>query len=276
MLSDRKIIAIGDVQGCLESLDALLERLPQDIPLLFLGDIVNRGPDSLGVLRRVMALGERAQTLLGNHDLHLLAVAAGVREPHPKDTITPILEAPDSEALLDWVRSRPLLIDTEDALFVHAGIHPLWDEPCAKAQAKAVEERLQSPQWRDELKTMYGNSNWSPELDGSLRVQAVLNALTRLRYVDKKTGKPDYHYKDNPQVTPTHLVPWFEYAQRTPIQKPIVFGHWSTLGLVNRPNVLALDTGCLWGGALTAAILPKREIISIPCPCWSNPLAFKK
>lgn len=268
------VIAIGDVQGCLPSLEALLERLPKDVPLVFVGDLVNRGPDSLGTLRRIISLGDRARCVLGNHDLHLLAVHAGVRRMSRKDTIADILGASDAEDLLDFLRTRPLMIEDEDAVFVHAGVHPTWDVETARSQARLVEERLRSPEWREELFSMYGDADWAPDLPEEKRLQAVLNSFTRIRLVDEKTGVPDYRLKDNPQKTPAGFVPWFDYEHRVKWDKPIVFGHWSTLGLVNRPDVVAIDTGCLWGGSLTAVRLPERSFTVEVCPCYQDPLAY--
>ena len=171
--------AIGDLQGCLESLDGLLEQLPEDAPLIFLGDLVNRGPESLATLRRVAGLGSRARCLLGNHDLHLLAVAAGASKVHKKDTIGEIFEAPDADELIEWLRHQSIMIETEDAVFVHAGVHPLWTLEKARGLAREAEAVLSGPDWKAMLQQMYGNSDWDDGLKGGERMQAILNCFTR-------------------------------------------------------------------------------------------------
>lgn len=270
----KNAIAIGDLQGCPAPLHRLLDVLPQTDNLVFLGDLVNRGPDSLGVLRAVMAMGDRARVVLGNHDLHLLAVVAGVRPPTRKDTIQDILEAPDRDAIIDWLRHQPLLIEDDDAFYVHAGIHPLWTGEKAMALAREVEGFLQRDDWDQQLKEMYGALNWDDALEGPDRIQAVLNVLTRMRYVNTETGLLDFAAKGAPQKTPAPLIPWFEDPRRIDLGKPVVFGHWSTLGLLNRPDVLCLDTGALWGGKLTGARAHDRAVWQIDCEQTADPFAF--
>lgn len=206
--------AIGDLQGCLESLDGLLEQLPEDAPLIFLGDLVNRGPESLATLRRVAGLGSRARCLLGNHDLHLLAVAAGASKVHKKDTIGEIFEAPDADELIEWLRHQSIMIETEDAVFVHAGVHPLWTLEKARGLAREAEAVLSGPDWKAMLQQMYGNSDWDDGLKGGERMQAILNCFTRMRFVDKKTAELDFKQKEDTGSAPKHLIPWFEYSKR--------------------------------------------------------------
>ncbi len=273
---ERPFYVIGDLQGCLESLDQLLERLPTEGDLIFVGDLINRGPDSLGTLRRVISLGPRAEVVLGNHDLHLLACAAGVGKVHKKDTIQPILDAPDAEALLDWLRTRPLMLERGGIVIVHAGIHPKWTLEAARAHAREAEQMLASKKWRKKLAKMYGGLDWSEKLEGPLRIQAILNAFTRMRFVHRDTGALNFEFKEGLDSVSEEWIPWFKYKNRLNADVPICFGHWSMLGLINEPNLIATDTGCLWGGSLTAVRFPDREVTSIACPCWADPFAFKK
>jgi bis(5'-nucleosyl)-tetraphosphatase (symmetrical) len=266
------LIAIGDLQGCAGSLDLLLARLPGGARLVFVGDLVNRGPNSLGTLRRVRALGERAVAILGNHDLHLLAVAAGIRSVHDDDTMQDILDAPDASELLDWVRSRPMAHFEEGALFVHAGVLPQWDVAQTLALAGEVEARLRAPDYRAFLATMYGNRPlaWSADLLGADRLRCILNALTRIRFVSLE-GAMDLKLKGSLSSAPPGWVPWFEHPQRATRGTPIVFGHWSTLGLMLREDALGIDTGCVWGGRLTALHWPDRAVLQVDCPPCRGP-----
>ena len=268
------LIAIGDLQGCAGSLERLLARLPPGEPLVFVGDLVNRGPDSLGTLRRVRGLGERAVAILGNHDLHLLAVAAGIRPLHNDDTMQDILDAPDSAELLDWVRSRPMAHFAEGALFVHAGVLPQWDVAQTLALAGEVEARLRAPDYRDFLATMYGNRPlaWQPQLQGADRLRCILNALTRMRFLSHE-GAMDLKLKGSIASAPAGWTPWFDHPQRATRGTTVVFGHWSTLGLMMREDVIGIDTGCVWGGRLTALRWPSREIVQVECPQTRKPAA---
>ncbi len=268
------VYAVGDIQGCLESLTALLEQLPPQAPLIFLGDIVNRGPDSLGALRFVRALGSRARVVLGNHDMHLLAVAAGAGKLHRKDTIGPILEAEDRDELIDWLRAQPLMIEAAGVVFAHAGIPPMWDLPLARRLAREAETALSGPDWTSWLQGMYGATQWSSGLEGAPRMRAILNGFTRMRYVDARTGALDFDEKGGPTAAPTGLIPWFKDPRRKTKGTVVCFGHWSTLGLVNLADAVAIDTGCLWGGKLTAVRFPDRRFFEEPCPCWADPLAY--
>lgn len=273
---NRELILIGDLQGCLASLQQLLAQVSNGERLLFVGDLVNRGPASLAALRFVRALGDRATVLLGNHDLHLLAVAAGIRPLHGDDTLQAILDAPDREELLDWLRARPLAHVEAGALFVHAGVLPPWTVENTLALAAEVEARLRAPDYRDFLATMYGNepARWDDALTGADRLRCVINALTRLRFV-AADGAMDLKIKEGAHAAPPGLVPWFDHPERAthPARGglPVVFGHWSTLGLMNRPDAVCLDTGCVWGGRLTAMNWPERRILQVSCPQWRVP-----
>jgi bis(5'-nucleosyl)-tetraphosphatase (symmetrical) len=266
------MLIVGDLQGCLDSLQALLAASTVDeARIVFLGDLVNRGPASLTTLRFVRSLGDRAVTVLGNHDLHLLAVAAGIRPLHHDDTLAEILAAPDRDELLDWVRMRPLAHQEGGALFVHAGVLPQWNVAKTLTLAHEVEGCLRGPDYRSFLKQMYGNTpaRWDDALTGADRLRCVINALTRLRFV-AADGTMDFKVKEGAGAAPTGLMPWFDHPERAthPARGglPVVFGHWSTLGFLDRPDVVCLDTGCVWGGSLTAMRWPARAIVQVQCP----------
>ncbi len=288
-MTEPDIHVIGDLQGCCNALERLLARIaaeahsdiPTDsvtrsgvagesltplAPLWFAGDLVNRGPDSLGALRRVRALGERAVVVLGNHDLNLLAVAAGLRRVRRGDTLNPILSAPDREELLDWLRHRPLAHYSQGHLLVHAGVLPGWSAHETVALAGEVEAELRGPNWREFLAQMYGDvpNAWSPILRGTDRLRVIVNALTRLRFATP-TGEMEFASKEGIGSGPQGFLPWFELPQRKTADVTVICGHWSTLGLINRPELIALDTGCVWGGKLTAVRLRDRRIIQIDC-----------
>ena len=269
---DESLWVIGDVQGCLASLQSLLDRLPPSSRLLFIGDLINRGPQSLASLRFVKSLGERADALLGNHDLHLLAVAAGIRGQHGDDTLADILAAPDRDELLDWLRARPLALYEAGALFVHAGVLPQWSVGKTLSLAAEIETRLRAPGYRDFLATMYGNqpAQWDDRLEGADRARCVINALTRLRFI-AADGTMDFSVKEGTNAAPPGLLPWFDHPGRATHGTPVVFGHWSTLGLLLRDDAVCLDTGCVWGGSLTALAWPSRRLIQVPCPPYRQP-----
>jgi bis(5'-nucleosyl)-tetraphosphatase (symmetrical) len=263
---------IGDVQGCCNAFDRLLAEIgfsPSRDGLLVLGDLVNRGPQSLAVLQRMRALGTSAQALLGNHDLHLLAVAHGVRPAHANDTLAAILDSPERDAWIEWLRARPLAVQRDGWLCVHAGVNPAWTAFQTLALAAEVEAMLRGPDFAAFLPRMYGNepARWSDALQGAERWRHVINVLTRIRFVHAKDGMLDFALKENAAAAPPGLVPWFDAPQRRTQDTPIAFGHWSTLGLVNRADLLALDTGCVWGGALTAVRIDggRREVIQVAC-----------
>lgn len=267
------VYAIGDLQGCLDPLWRLLERIrfdPAADRLWFTGDLVNRGSQSVETLRFVRGLGDGAVTVLGNHDIHLLAVAAGHASARSTDTLGPVLEAADGGDLLDWLRRRPLLHE-EPALpgyaLVHAGIPPQWDMDTARALAAELETVLRGPDYDAYLEHLYGDepSLWNPELSGWDRLRFATNAFTRMRYCDSN-GRLLLDNKGAPEQAPPGEHPWFEVPGRRPIPARLVFGHWSTLGLRSTPDILALDTGCVWGGCLTAARLDGREeLIATDC-----------
>jgi bis(5'-nucleosyl)-tetraphosphatase (symmetrical) len=258
---------IGDLQGCCDSLEALVNQLPlkrHRDRLWFVGDLVNRGPNSLKTLRRLAQAGPAVTCVLGNHDLHLLAVAAGARKTQPLDTIAPILRAPDGDALIDWVRRRPLAHAEGKTLMVHAGVLPHWTAARTLSLAKEVSSRLRSSHWVDFMHEMVsgGKPHWRDGLRGQKRMRAILSVLTRLRYLDQD-GIPEFKNKLPPEQA-AGLTPWFEVPHRKTAQGRIVFGHWSSLGLVVRPNLIALDTGCVWGRQLTAVRLEDGKIFIQP------------
>jgi bis(5'-nucleosyl)-tetraphosphatase (symmetrical) len=270
---------IGDIQGCDEALGRLLETIgfsPSRDTVYLLGDLVNRGPDSAAVLRRLMTLGGSARSLLGNHDLHLLGVAHGIRRTHRLDTLDGILQAPDREAMLDWLRRQRLALFEHGVLMVHAGVLPAWSVQDTLARAAEVEAVLRGPALGDFLRQMYGNAPdaWDDALQGADRLRVIVNALTRLRLCTP-AGRMEFETKDSAAQAPAGYVPWFEVPGRRTAGTPIAFGHWSTLGLQDRPDILALDTGCVWGGCLTAARLGEvpgtHEIIDVRCAQAQKP-----
>lgn len=266
---------IGDLQGCYRSLQSLLDSIdfhPADDRLWLVGDLVNRGVDSLAVLRFVKALGDRAITVLGNHDLHLLAVASGFERLKRDDTLREILDAPDRDELLDWLRAQPLVHYQHDVLMVHAGLLPQWTAADACALAAEVEATLRGPQWREFLRNMYGNQpeRWSPQLQGFDRLRVIVNACTRLRLCSRD-GVMEFAHKGALKGAPAGYLPWFEVPGRASAGTRVVFGHWSAIGLVRRPNVLGLDTGCLWGRRLTAFRLEDRKLFQVRCREPRNP-----
>jgi bis(5'-nucleosyl)-tetraphosphatase (symmetrical) len=270
---------IGDLQGCDEALGRLLIEIDFSASrdtLVLLGDLVNRGPDSLAVLRRLIALEGAAHCLLGNHDLHLLAVAHGVRKPHRSDTLDGILRAPDRAFLLDWLRTRSMALHMQGWLLVHAGVLPQWDLAQTLSLAGEVEGALRSSDWGVFMHNLYGNTPnaWQDSLRGHDRLRMVVNALTRLRFCTEKGGM-EFDTKDSAAAAPEGFMPWFEVPGRRTLGTPIAFGHWSTLkGSAERHGVLPLDTGCVWGGCLTAARIGARgdaELIEVRCPQSQKP-----
>jgi bis(5'-nucleosyl)-tetraphosphatase (symmetrical) len=247
---------------------------PSRYHLYALGDLVNRGPDSLGVLRRLSGLGASVTCLLGNHDLHLLAVAQGVRKPHKSDTVAQILAAPDREHWLNWLRHQRMAVQAHGWLMVHAGVLPQWDAAQTLSLAAEVEAMLQGPDLADFLPQMYGNEpdQWRDDLQGAERLRCVINSLTRLRFCDAD-GRMEFASKEGSGGAPEGHMPWFDVPGRRTEGVPVAFGHWSTLGLINRDDLLSLDTGCVWGGHLTAVRLTDtgREVIQIPCPQAQKP-----
>lgn len=266
---------IGDLQGCQASLLSLLERIHQesaDASVIFVGDLVNRGPHSLATLRTIRQLGSRATALLGNHDLHLLAVATGIRQAHASDTINDILQSEERDEWIDWIRNRPLAHFDNGHLIVHAGVLPQWTAQQTLALAREVETVLRGSDWIDFLRQMYGNqpARWSDELTGTDRLRCIVNALTRIRYCTPD-GAMELTNKEAFGPALSGFVPWFDMPGRRSRDTTIVFGHWSTMGLLLRPDVIGLDTGCVWGGKLTAVRLEDRLVIQVDCPQYQQP-----
>ena len=267
---------IGDLQGCCDPLEQLLATVdfsPSRDRIHLLGDLVNRGPQSLPVLRRLAALGDAAQCLLGNHDLHLLAVAHGVRKPGKGDTLDAILADPRRDALLDWLRHRRMAAQACGWLLIHAGVVPQWSADQTLALAGEIEALLRSPDIATFLPTMYGNEprRWDPALEGPDRWRFIVNTLTRMRLCSPE-GELELK-KDAPGEAPAGMLPWFEHPGRLTRDTPIAFGHWSQLGLVETPLLLCIDTGCVWGGALTAVRVDggRREVFQVSCPQARKP-----
>jgi len=269
---------IGDVQGCCNALERLLHKIDfsrSRDQLVVLGDLVNRGPDSLGTLRLLRGLGNAATCLLGNHDIHLLAVAAGVRTQHRSDTLDAILTAPDRDAWLEWLRQRRLALLGHGWLMVHAGVAPAWDVPTTLRLAAAFEQRLQEGSLHDFLQIAFGNepARWERCRNDDERLRFTVNALTRIRFV-ATDGTLEFKTKGGAGAAPPGHTAWFDAPGRRTAGQPIAFGHWSTLRSANRADLLALDTGCVWGGALTAArIAPGAapELISVACEGGAQP-----
>lgn len=269
---------IGDLQGCAHEASLLLAHIAADAHahnqqarILFVGDLINRGPESLTALRRMKALAEnsggRVDALLGNHDLHLLAVAAGVQKASRSDTLDEILAAPDREALIAWLRRRPLAMFVDAHLLVHAGVPPQWTAEQTMRLAGEVEAVLRGDGWADFLGRMYGNQpdRWDDSLTGIERLRCIVNALTRMRLC-WPDGRMDFEHKESDKgPAGSELQPWFDLPRAT-AGVTVVFGHWSALGLVLRPNLIGLDSGCVWGGKLSAVCLDDRSLLQVDCP----------
>lgn len=275
---------IGDIQGCDAALGQLLDTIgfsPSRDTLYVLGDLVNRGPASDLVLRRLMSYGDAAQCLLGNHDLHLLAVAHHAHHAKRKDTIACVLQAPDSAALLHWLAHQHMAlceaIGGRELLMVHAGVLPQWTLPQTLQLAGEVERLLRSRQAQDFFSTMYADhpAQWSDALEGVDRIRLIVNALTRLRYCTAE-GVMEFHSKGGAEHAPEGHMPWFDVPGRASADSVVAFGHWSTLGWLERPDVYALDLGCVWGGKLAALRFENRaswspELITIDCLAMQTP-----
>lgn len=281
---------IGDVQGCDDALQRLLDEIsfsPSRDTLYLLGDLVNRGPKSAAVLRRLMRYGNAAQSVLGNHDLHLLALAHGARAAGRSDTLDDILQASDRDAMLDWLRWQRMAmqeaVDGHALLMVHAGVLPDWSAAKTMALASEVESILRGPGLADFLRQMYGNEpdHWRDTLSGTDRLRVIVNALTRLRFCDAK-GRMDYESKEGAATAPGGYMPWYEVPGRQTADITVAFGHWSTLGWLGRSDVLSLDTGCVWGGCLSALRVGgaapsddptrlKQELIQVQCAQAQKP-----
>jgi bis(5'-nucleosyl)-tetraphosphatase (symmetrical) len=267
------IYAIGDLQGCYKPLQKLLKKIrfdPDEDQLWFVGDLVNRGPASLKTLRFIRSLGDSAVSVLGNHDLHLLALSCGVAGERRRDTLVPILKAKDHDDLIDWLRHRPLLHYDKriDAALVHAGILPQWTLRQALGYASEVEHVLRSHDWQGFLKIMYGNQpdRWSNQLRGEDRLRFIVNVFTRMRYLHDH-GQLDFQHKGKPGSQPAGMMPWFDAPRAIPMSTRIVCGHWSTLGLLHKRHIAAIDTGCVWGSKLTALQVDKKTAKPIAVRC---------
>jgi len=260
--------AIGDVQGCHAELCELLELIafsPRDDRLWLVGDLVNRGPSSLAVLRELMALGDAATAVLGNHDFHLLTIAYGLRKPHRGDTVDDILAAPDCDALVEWLARRPLVVAADDCLMVHAGLLPSWTPETALALSREVEAVMASSDRRAFLEALYGDEprRWRDDLAGTDRLRAIVNVCTRLRYCTADDTM-EFREKRGPAHTPDGFRAWFAQPARKSAGVTVICGHWSALDLMLAPNVAMLDSGCVWGGPLTAIRLPDRRVYQVP------------
>jgi bis(5'-nucleosyl)-tetraphosphatase (symmetrical) len=261
--------AIGDLQGCFDPLEALLERCGFDRRrdrLWFVGDLVNRGPKSLETLRFVRDLGDAAVTVLGNHDLSLLMIAAGHGKQHRLDTFHHVLDAPDRDELLAWLRERPMMHVEGEFAMVHAGLLPQWDVVQAMLLAREVEDALRGPQHDEFMHRMWGSepAAWSDTLTGWDRLRVIVNALTRMRFCTP-AGHMEFFSKGSPEEPPPGHLPWFDVEAARWRTHTVVCGHWSALGYRRAANLIALDSGCLWGGELTAVRLEDHAVVQVPC-----------
>jgi bis(5'-nucleosyl)-tetraphosphatase (symmetrical) len=266
--------AIGDIQGCFTPFQQLLRQIGFDSgkdSLWLTGDLVNRGPESLEVLRWVFEHQDCVQIVLGNHDLHLLALSEGFGRIHASDTLLPILNAADGKVLIDWLRCQPLMVAGNGYAMVHAGLLPEWTIDRALSLAEEVENVLSGPNYREFLSRMYGNkpTRWSEDLKGVERLRLIVNAMTRMRLMTRD-GEMDLAFKGELADAPARLIPWFASERRRSHEMPIVCGHWSALGLFVTDDILAIDTGCLWGGSLTALRLEDRQVFALPCPAYQQ------
>ncbi|MGF6781081.1 symmetrical bis(5'-nucleosyl)-tetraphosphatase [Paraburkholderia sp. GAS334] len=265
-------IAFGDLQGCRTQFQQLLAKAApsDDTPLWFAGDIVNRGTESLETLRDLVEMGDRAITVLGNHDLHLLSVSAGIRRSKKGDTIDDILAAPDAEDLLEWVRHRPIAHFDNDMLLVHAGVLPQWDVTQTMELADELQRALRASTWKETLAGLYGNepNRWSPGLKGIDRLRLTCTALTRMRFCNLD-GAMDFTSSGGLDSAPAGYIPWFDVPSRNTANITVVFGHWAALGLTVRDNLIGLDSGCVWGNQLSAVKLAsspaERIIVQVEC-----------
>lgn len=260
--------AVGDLQGCFHSFLNLLEACrfdPARDRLWLVGDLINRGPHSLQVLRWLHANGQSITSVLGNHDLHALAVHEGFVEPHRNDTLDELLDAPDRDLLFDWLRLQSLAHAEDGYLVVHAGLLPQWNAAEARILAQEVETALRGPEYRSFLASMYGNQpdRWEENLSGMGRLRVITNAMTRLRACTPQ-GRMEFRFKGEPKDIPPGYLPWFDIKTRNSRKDTLIFGHWSALGLVIRKKLIGLDSGCLWGGKLSALRLEDRKLFQVP------------
>ncbi len=268
--------AIGDIQGCFHSFRNLLKQIgfqPESDRLWLVGDIINRGSGSLEMLRWVYEHQDVLVMVQGNHDLHTLAVAEGYVPQHKSDTLQPLLDAPDADRLLTWLRHQPLVHQAQGFLMVHAGLLPQWSAEDALRLAGEVESALRGAGYRDYLAQMYGNQplQWDESLQGMDRLRLITNVMTRIRTCTP-AGEMNLKFSGTLADIPAGYLPWFDVPDRKSADTTIIFGHWSALGLRQRPNLYALDTGCLWGGKLTAMRLEDHAIYQVPCAAEDSPL----
>ncbi|CAE6702164.1 MULTISPECIES: symmetrical bis(5'-nucleosyl)-tetraphosphatase [Paraburkholderia] len=256
-------LAFGDLQGCRTPFQQLLAKAapPEGTPLWFAGDLINRGSESLATLRDIIALGDRAVPVLGNHDLHLLSVSAGIRKSKKGDTIDDILAAPDAADLLEWVRHRPLAHFEHGMLMVHAGVLPQWDAALTMELADELQRALRAPNWKETLAGLYGNepNRWTPGIKGIERLRLTCSALTRIRFCDAE-GAMDFSTSGGLNSAPPGSMPWFDVPSRKTADITVVFGHWAALGLTLRDNLIGLDSGCVWGEKLSAVRLAQNPV----------------
>ncbi|WGS50611.1 symmetrical bis(5'-nucleosyl)-tetraphosphatase [Paraburkholderia sp. D15] len=265
-------LAFGDLQGCRTPFQQLLAKAapPAGTPLWFAGDLINRGAESLATLRDIIALGDQAVPVLGNHDLHLLSVSAGIRKAKKGDTIGEILAAPDAADLLEWVRHRPLAHFDQGMLMVHAGVLPQWDVNLTLELADELQRALRAPNWKETLAGLYGNepNRWSPELKGIDRLRLTCSTLTRIRFCNAD-GVMDFSSSGGLNAAPSGCMPWFDVPSRKTAGVTVVFGHWAALGLTVRENLIGLDSGCVWGEKLSAIRLTQdpaaRTLTQVDC-----------
>jgi bis(5'-nucleosyl)-tetraphosphatase (symmetrical) len=271
--------AIGDIQGCYHAFQALLERISFDQKsdrLWLVGDLVNRGNGSLEVLRWCYAHQDSLTVVLGNHDLHALVVAEGIVAAHKGDTLDVLLAAHDSDVLLNWLRHQRLIYQEDNHLMVHAGLLPQWTAEQALGYAAEVESVLHGENYLDFLKHMYGNlpDHWRDDLAGFDRLRVITNAATRLR-ICSTAGQMEFKFKGELYDIPAGYMPWFDVPNRATKDTQVIFGHWSALGLQQRENIYALDTGCLWGGKLTAMNIETKAVVQVDSHPLDNPITLK-
>ena len=272
--------AIGDIQGCFYAFQDLLNKINFDATqdeLWLVGDLINRGSGSLEVLRWCYQHQENIRVVLGNHDLHAIVVAHNIVKPHRGDTLDALLAAQDGHTLLHWLRHQPLMVVEKNIAMVHAGLLPQWSITKALSYAKEVEYALQAKDYLNFLTSMYGNSPscWDETLSGMDRLRMITNAMTRLRICTAE-GEMEFSFKGELADIPANYMPWFDVPNRASSEATIIFGHWSALGLQHRNHVYALDTGCLWGGELTAMELETKAITQVPCNTKDQPIKVFK
>jgi bis(5'-nucleosyl)-tetraphosphatase (symmetrical) len=271
-------LAFGDLQGCRKPFQQLLAKAapPEGTPLWFAGDLINRGSESLATLRDIIALGDCAVPVLGNHDLHLLSVSAGIRKSKKGDTIDDILAAPDAADLLDWVRHRPIAHFDNGMLMVHAGVLPQWDAALTMELADELQRALRAPNWKETLAGLYGNepNRWTPGVKGIERLRLTCSALTRIRFCNAE-GAMDFSSSAGLNSAPPGSMPWFDVPSRKTADITVVFGHWAALGLTLRDNLIGLDSGCVWGEKLSAVRLAQnpaeRTLTQVDCEACRTP-----